>query len=292
MARRHRRAYSPTSRYPWVSRCSPGEVAFALNCRRTGVAGPGSPAMPSTDQRHPRDPLSPRRRVEHLPLQRSRGPGAERRQLAGDRLALDLPSGEAGPRATLLTLARQCGLPEQTQSLALCRGPDSDGTELLSAAAALLRSGYSPNLSPFYGSPAGPLQRIAPFVFDTSNRFWFSGGVAAPVAAPPAVDSEIVTTVEQDQLVQAPRGSQDALMALIADVGSHPTTTVLRSSRLGDDLGYDSLLQMRLLNRLRSEYRELEHIAVSDLLPHLHSVGALVDFITARIDGFATGKLA
>ncbi len=35
-----RRIYSPTSRYPWVS-CAPGEVAFALTCRRTGASGPG-----------------------------------------------------------------------------------------------------------------------------------------------------------------------------------------------------------------------------------------------------------
>lgn len=35
-----RRAYSPTSRYPWVSRL-PREVDFTLNCRRTGAADPG-----------------------------------------------------------------------------------------------------------------------------------------------------------------------------------------------------------------------------------------------------------
>jgi hypothetical protein len=35
-----RRAYSPTSRYPWVSR-APGEVAFVLNCRRMGATDPG-----------------------------------------------------------------------------------------------------------------------------------------------------------------------------------------------------------------------------------------------------------
>jgi hypothetical protein len=34
------RAYSPTSRYPWVSR-APGEVAFTLNLRRTGMSDPG-----------------------------------------------------------------------------------------------------------------------------------------------------------------------------------------------------------------------------------------------------------
>lgn len=34
------RVYSPTSRYPWVSRES-GEVAFMLNCRRVGTGDPG-----------------------------------------------------------------------------------------------------------------------------------------------------------------------------------------------------------------------------------------------------------
>ena len=98
---------------------------------------------------------------------------------------------EAGPRSTLLTLARQCGLPPQTRSLALCGGPDSDGTELLGVAATLLRDGYSPDLSPLYGRPAGPLHRIPPYVFDTSSRFWFDGGVAAavPTAQPAVVDA-------------------------------------------------------------------------------------------------------
>jgi hypothetical protein len=35
-----RRAYTPTSRYPWVSRTQ-REVAFALTCRRKGADGPG-----------------------------------------------------------------------------------------------------------------------------------------------------------------------------------------------------------------------------------------------------------
>ena len=194
---------------------------------------------------------------------------------------------EAGPRSTLLTLARQCGLPQQTQSLALCRGPDSDGTELLGAAAALLRGGYSPDLSPLYGSPAGPLHRIAPYVFDTSNRFWFAGGVAAP--AP--VQSAIVTAVEQHRAARTPPGPENALMALIAEVGGYSAAKVARSSRLDDDLGYDSLLQLRLLSRLRSEYPELQHMSVSDVLPHIHSVGALVDFVVARVDNVGEGSL-
>jgi acyl transferase domain-containing protein len=187
---------------------------------------------------------------------------------------------EVGAGATLLALARQCGLPHQIHSLALCRGPDSDGTELLGAAAALLRHGYSPDLSSLYGSPAGPLHRIAPYVFETSNRFWSAGGVAAPAR----VQSTNVTAVEHHEATQIPPGPEDALTALIADVGGYSTARVARSSRLDDDLGYDSLLLLRLLNRLRSDYPELEHMSASEVLRHIHCVGDLVDFVVARLD--------
>ena len=113
---------------------------------------------------------------------------------------------EAGPRSTLLTLARQCGLPPQTRSLALCGGPDSDGTELLGVAATLLRDGYSPDLSPLYGRPAGPLHRIPPYVFDTSSRFWFDGGVAA--AVPTAQPAVVTPVAERQQPAQVPTASR------------------------------------------------------------------------------------
>jgi acyl carrier protein len=71
---------------------------------------------------------------------------------------------------------------------------------------------------------------------------------------------------------------------LIADVGGYSTARVARSSRLDDDLGYDSLLLLRLLNRLRSDYPELEHMSASEVLRHIHCVGDLVDFVVARLD--------
>jgi len=80
-------------------------------------------------------------------------------------------------------------------------------------------------------------------------------------------------------------------MALIAEVGGYSAAKVARSSRLDDDLGYDSLLQLRLLSRLRSEYPELQHMSVSDVLPHIHSVGALVDFVVARVDNVGEESL-
>jgi acyl transferase domain-containing protein len=189
---------------------------------------------------------------------------------------------EAGPRSTLLTLARQCGLPPQTRSLALCGGPDSDGTELLGVAATMLRDGYSPDLSPLYGQSVGRLHRIPPYVFDTSSRFWFDGAVAA--VAPTAQPAVVAPVAERKQPSRAPGGPEGAVLAVIAEVGGYPVAEFARSSLLADDLGYDSLLQLRLIDRLRTEYPQLEHITVAEVLPNIRSVGDLVDFVVQRLD--------
>ena len=188
---------------------------------------------------------------------------------------------EAGPRSTLLGLARQCGLPPQTRSLTLCAGPDSDGTELLGVAATLMRDGYSPDLSPLYGRPAGPLHRIPPYVFDTSSRFWFDGGI---VAVPPTAQPAPVTPIaERERPARVPADLEGAVLAVIAEVGGYSAGRLARSSRLSDDLGYDSLLQLRLIDRLRTEYPQLEHIAVAEVLPNMHCVGDVVDFVAQRL---------
>jgi acyl transferase domain-containing protein len=189
---------------------------------------------------------------------------------------------EAGPRSTLLALARQCGLSPQTRSLPLCGGPDSHGTELLGVAATLLRDGYSPDLSPLYGRPAGRLHRIPPYVFDTSSRFWFDGEVTA--VSPTAKSAAVTLIAEREQPAGAPAGLEAAVLAVIAEVGGYSAGQLARSARLNDDLGYDSLLQLRLIDRLRTEYPQLEHITVAEVLPNIHSVGDLVDFVMHRLD--------
>ena len=190
---------------------------------------------------------------------------------------------EAGPRPTLLTLARHCGLPPQTRSLTLCGGPDSNGTELLAVAATLLRDGYSPDLSPLYGGPAGPLHRIPQYVFDTSSRFWFDGRVAA--AGQPTAQLAVVTPpiAERPQPAQVPDASAGAVLAVVADVGGYSTGELARSNRLSDDLGYDSLLQLRLFDRLRADYPQLRNIAIVEVLPKIHTVGDVVDFVVERL---------
>jgi acyl transferase domain-containing protein len=192
---------------------------------------------------------------------------------------------EAGPRSGLLTLARQAGLPSLTPSLVLCSGPDSEGSELLGVAATLLRDGYSPDLTPLYGEPAGPLQRLPAYVFDDTSRFWFDGPIA--YSHQRVRVGQVETTapaVEQADTEQVHGCAEGEVLALIADVGNYSVTALARSKRLADDLGYDSLLQLRLLDRLRKEYPQLQHVAVADLLPRIHNVGDLVDFVVHRLD--------
>ncbi|RDH77611.1 acyltransferase domain-containing protein [Mycolicibacterium moriokaense] len=192
---------------------------------------------------------------------------------------------EAGPRSTLLTLAMQCGLPPHVVSLPLCDGPDSSGTELLGVAASLLRDGHSPDLSPLYGTSAGPLQRIPPYVFGASSRFWFDGEAARVPAATPTTPAAVVAAVAGARRhPQSPADQGADVLALIADVGGYPVSELGRSSRLAEDLGYDSLLQLRLVDRLRAEYPQLEHITVAEVLPKVHTVGDLVDVVTQWFD--------
>ncbi len=142
-----------------------------------------------------------------------------------------------------------------------------------------MRDGYSPDLAALYGGPAGPPQRIQPYVFDTSSRFWFDGPVA-----------DLRQPAQMEDVEQSQAGAEGGVLALIADVGGYSVTTLSRSKRLADDLGYDSLLQLRLLDRLRAEYPRLQDVTVAEVLPKIHSVGDLVDFVMERLDEGDTAR--
>lgn len=194
---------------------------------------------------------------------------------------------EAGPRSSLVAMARQCGLPSKVRSLTLCGGADSDGIEPLAAGGTLVREGFSPDLSPFYGRPVGTLRRIPPYVFDTSRRFWFDGGVATAARTAYSAAPERKADVSSDaQLSTPPTDSgapEDAVLAVIADVGGYSVAGLARTSRLSDDLGYDSLLQLRLFERLRDEYPQLQDVPVVEVLPKIRTVGEIIDFVIDRI---------
>jgi acyl carrier protein len=102
----------------------------------------------------------------------------------------------------------------------------------------------------------------------------------APTAQP-AVVTPVAERVNPSRVPADPEGT---VLAVIADVGGYSVAELARSSLLADDLGYDSLLQLRLIDRLRTEYPQLERITVAEVLPNIHSVGDLVDFVVQRLD--------
>ena len=157
--------------------------------------------------------------------------------------------------------------------------------ELLGFAATLLRDGYSPDLTALYGEPAGPLQRLPAYVFEHTSRFWSDGPMAYLQQPTPAGRGESTApAAERADGQPAHDRTEGNVLALIADVGNYPVTALTRSKRLADDLGYDSLLQLRLLDRLRKDYPQLQHVRVGDLQPRIQSVGDLVDFVMDRLD--------
>ena len=103
------------------------------------------------------------------------------------------------------------------------------------SAATLMRDGYSPDLSPLYGRPAGPLHRIPPYVFDTSSRFWFDGRVAT--AVPTAQPAVVTPVAERQQPCAGAELVEGAVLAVIADVGGYSVAELGRSSRLSDRSG-------------------------------------------------------
>ncbi|MET0454833.1 MAG: type I polyketide synthase, partial [Mycobacterium sp.] len=181
---------------------------------------------------------------------------------------------EAGPKASLLTLARKCGVSPTVATLPLCTGPGSTGGEFNDVAAILMRDGYSPDPTTWHGV-AAHMQHVPSYQFDRNHRFWSESISQSSDFGTPAGDDTVSTMTHGE--------SQQAVLAVIADVGGYPVAAMNRSSRLAEDLGYDSLLQLRLLDRLRSEYPALQSVSVADVLPHIYTIGQLVDFVLLRL---------
>ena len=100
---------------------------------------------------------------------------------------------------------------------------------------------------------------------------------------PTAQPAVVAPAAERQQPAQEPNSSEGAVLALIADVGGYSIGELGRSSRLSDDLGYDSLIQFRLFDRLRADFPQLGPIAFVEVLPKIHTVGDVVDFVVERL---------
>ena len=71
----------------------------------------------------------------------------------------------------------------------------------------------------------------------------------------------------------------------IADIGGYTTDGIHPDARLGEDLGYDSLLLLRLIDRLRTEYPQLEGAPIDELLPVITKVDDLQRYVADHVAG-------
>jgi len=195
---------------------------------------------------------------------------------------------ELGPRSTLVALARRCVTATQISTLVPCRGPDDDGAGFARVAAQLYTDGLTLRFDNLYHEESRTLKRLPPYAFGDGTRFWRelgtapTAGSAAATSARPDAGTPAALHLEPDTCA-----GRDAVVAavrqLIADVGGYTTDNVHPSARLSEDLGYDSLLQLRLIDRLRTEYPELEGTAIDELLPVITTVGDLERFVADRV---------
>jgi acyl transferase domain-containing protein len=195
---------------------------------------------------------------------------------------------ELGPRSTLLALARRCGIDTQIRTLAPCVGPDDDGTGFARVAARLYADGMTTRFDSLYGDESRTLKRLPPYTFGDGTRFRRELDPAPPVVTAPAPSAR-----PDSGMAAAPASESDTsagydtiaakVRHLIADIGGYTTEEIDPNALLGEDLGYDSLLQLRLIDRIRTEYPQLEDAPVDELLLAIKNVDDVVRYVADRI---------
>ncbi len=202
---------------------------------------------------------------------------------------------ELGPRSTLLALARRCGVAPQIRTLAPCVGPDDDGAGVARVAACLYTDGMTTRFEALYRDESRALKRLPPYAFGDGTRFWRTldtAPTALPAPAPsarPTASRAADPHPEPDADNATPRDTIAAKVRhVIADIGGYTAEEIDPNALLSEDLGFDSLLQVRLIDRLRAEYPQLENAPVDELVLVIKSIDDLVHYVTHRITSKGT----
>ncbi len=191
---------------------------------------------------------------------------------------------ELGPRPTLVALARRCGIATQVRTLAPC-APDSHGTGIAGIAAQLYADGVAIRFDNLYPEPSRNLKRLPPYVFGDGTRFWRTP-VTPEAAVPMSVESSRsglhqAAAPGRESGIDARRDAVAATVRqLIAEIGGYAPDDIRPGALFGEDLGFDSLLQVRLITRLRAEYPHVQTVSIEELLPVITRVDDLLRFVT------------
>jgi acyl transferase domain-containing protein len=190
---------------------------------------------------------------------------------------------ELGPRTTLLAHARRNCTDMDVATLAPCTGPDDDGAGFARVVARLYGDGLTTNFDQLYTAESRTLKRLPPYVFGDGSRFWRALDTAAVSASASTATS--VSAAEPDPASDiadsAPLASR--IRQLIADIGGYTVEQIDSNALLGADLGYDSLLQLRLIDSVRTEYPQLQEAPVGELLSAIRNVDDVVRYVADRL---------
>lgn len=196
---------------------------------------------------------------------------------------------ELGPRATLVTLARRCGVAAAVRTLAPCRGPDADGSGLARVVASLYTDGLPLSFDNLYADATRILKRLPPYTFSDGARFWRDTAVPKPVQTAPRGEPGTTPAPRTDVRERVPGSCSEhdavaaAVRAMVAEIGGYPGGDINPEALMGEDLGFDSLMQLRLIDRLRSAYPQLENTAIGDILPLIRTVNDLAQLVSERV---------
>ncbi|MDJ0360833.1 beta-ketoacyl synthase N-terminal-like domain-containing protein [Rhodococcus sp. H29-C3] len=200
---------------------------------------------------------------------------------------------EIGPNGVLTTLARDIDT-TGAERLVPMPGPASAGTEFAEVLAALYSQGTDVVWAPLYQQQHRTVRRLPGYRFDHDRHRLAGKPTLRFRSNVPAVES-----ILDDTAVGAAHGGVSAesplfttatsvpdeldletsICTLIAQLGGFETGEFTRSSRLRDDLGFDSIMAVRLGDRVNELLAPTPPIAVVDLADNLDTVGNLVDFV-------------
>ncbi|MEV5873040.1 type I polyketide synthase [Streptomyces sp. NPDC052101] len=188
---------------------------------------------------------------------------------------------EIGPKPVLTPLVRKLRLADDLLCLSPGAGEAAGGHELAETTAALFRAGLTPRWEDLYEEEERSFQRLRPYEFATAHRYWFR----TTGAAGPAITSVTSAPAQGETVVDGrPAGTTgervaDAVLGAIAETGGYAMGEIALRARLYEDLGFDSVTIMQLKARVEAGLPESAELSVQELLPHLSSVGALIEFL-------------
>ncbi|MFF3062166.1 type I polyketide synthase [Streptomyces sp. NPDC057909] len=196
---------------------------------------------------------------------------------------------EIGPKPVLTPLVRKLRSADDLVCLHPAPGKEAGGNDLAEAVAALFIAGIDPDWTGLYGEQDRRLQRLHPYEFSAQRRYW-DLPVAIPAASAPRADDRRPADQPSpddrgaaESAAPAPSPDTDrvahAVRTAIAEASGYELGEIVLRSRLYEDLGLDSVQVMQLKVRIETALPELSEFTVQQLLPHLTTVGALIEFL-------------